>query len=111
MSECVEMCREPPSSKHCPTSHNNVFQQYSYKGNGPPFVYFGLNDFNSTVETEVMFPDEAALYRLCGVIYYASNYFVYRMVDKSGNIWLHAGYKMKSTVKYAKNSTTMSNIG
>ena len=111
MSECAELCRELPSSKHCPTCCNNVFQRYSYKGNGPPFVYFGMDDLNPTVETEVRFSDEAALYRLCGVIYYASNHFVCRIVDKSGNIWFHDGYKMGSTVKYVKNSTTMSNNG
>ena len=111
MSKCAEICGELPSSKHCPTCHNNVFQQYSYKGNGPPFVYFDLDDFNPTVETKVRLPDEAALYRLCGVIYYASNHFVCRIVDKSGNIWFHDGYKMGSTVKYVKNSTTMSNNG
>ena len=38
-----------------------------------PFVYFGLNVLNPTVETEVRFLDKAALYRLCRVIYYASN--------------------------------------
>ena len=74
-------------------------------------MYFGLDDFNPIVETEVRFPDEAALYRLCGVIYYTSNHFVCRIVDKSGNIWFHDGYKMGSTVKYVKNSTTMSNNG
>ena len=88
-----------------------VFQQYSYKGNGPPFVYFGMDDLNPTVETEVRFSDEAVLHRLCGVIYYVSNHFICRIVDKSRNIWFHDGYKMTSTVKYVKNSTTMSNNG
>ena len=107
----MEVAMVQPTSMSCPTCEGDVLRNYSYRGNGPAFLYFIVNFCNPEIETQITVPGESKLYRLCGVLYFAGNHFVARVVDRSGEVWYHDGCTTGEKLKYVKNANNMSNSG
>ena len=55
------------------------------------------------IENQIILPGVNQMYRLCGIVYYHSNHFVCRFIDKSGGVWYHDGIETKSNVLYYDN--------
>ena len=57
----------------------------------------------AVIETSIILPETDQMYRLAGIIYYHNCHFVCRVIDKSGQVWIHDGVENGDTALYGDN--------
>ena len=110
VSEWLDVSLELSTDRIC-DCEGAIIQNFSYRGRGPPLLYFIIKDVNPVVELEIDVIEEDAKYRLCGVIYYDFRHYTCRIVNKSRNVWYHNRFAQGAKVDLVKNALNMSNIG
>ena len=73
----------------------------------PTFVFCVVYKLKIGVESQIMIPGHQHLYRLCGIVYFAPNHFVAKIVDKSGEIWYNDRFEMGEETEYIGNIVNM----
>ena len=102
----LKACSIQKSEKICPNCARPMIKQVTYI-EPPNFITCVVYKLKIEVESQITIPGHLQLYRLCGIVYFAPNHFVARIVDKSGGVWYHDGYEIGEEVKYVGNIVNM----
>ena len=94
------------SEKNCPNCARPMIKQLAYT-EPPKFISCVVYKLKIEVETQISIPGHQTLYRLCGIVYFALNHFVAKIVDKCGEVWYNDGFEMGEETEYIGNIINM----